>query len=258
MKYLKIAALAVFISIMLTNITTAQDRLYKINLFRSYSFRPEAFIDFKPPDKCDEKPYLILMDKSIKLNFTYIEPIEMYVIAEKGLWIRKDSHVESQQVGFLSYGESIIVDGITPDKKWYHTDRGYISSKYVQENSVYCALDIADYNSSTNGNKRPENREIQSTGTYLGVFKLTYYCSCSVCCGKSSGKTASGTYPVSGQTISVDPNIISLGSHVIINGHEYIAEDTGGVIKGNVIDVYMNSHQAALQAGVQYAEVYLK
>lgn len=36
----------------------------------------------------------------------------------------------------------------------------------------------------------------------------------------------------------MDPSVISPGSAVLINGHEYIAEDIGGAVKGNVIDIY--------------------
>ena len=43
----------------------------------------------------------------------------------------------------------------------------------------------------------------------------------------------------------------------MINGEIYVAEDCGGAIKGNRIDVYHDTHSEALDFGVQYAEVYL-
>lgn len=93
----------------------------------------------------------------------------------------------------------------------------------------------------------------------LGQFKLTAYCACSKCCGKwSGGNTASGTKPTANRTIAVDTSVIPFGTEVIINGVTYIAEDTGSAINGNKIDIYMESHQAALQFGVQYAEVFIK
>ena len=96
------------------------------------------------------------------------------------------------------------------------------------------------------------------TGKLLGRFKLTAYCNCSKCCGKwAGGPTASGVMPKAGRTIAVDPKVIPLGSKVKINGHTYVAEDTGGAIKGNRIDVYHSSHSAALDFGVQHADVYL-
>lgn len=103
----------------------------------------------------------------------------------------------------------------------------------------------------------------------LGEFKLTAYCSCEKCCGKwalnrpkdDNGKDivygSNGTVLIAGTSIAVDPSVIPYGSKVEINGHTYTAHDTGGAIKGNRIDVYFDSHQDALNFGVQYAEVFL-
>lgn len=98
----------------------------------------------------------------------------------------------------------------------------------------------------------------ESNGTSLGQFKITAYCNCSKCCGKwAGGPTASGTMPTAGRTIAVDPKVIPLGTKVIINGHIYVAEDTGGAIKGNKIDMFFASHAEALAWGVKYKEVSL-
>ena len=97
----------------------------------------------------------------------------------------------------------------------------------------------------------------------LGEFKITFYCPCSKCCGKwADGITATGTTAVAGRTIAVDPSVIPYGSEVIIRWsdgteHSYVAEDCGGSIKNNRIDVYMDSHEEALQAGVKTAEVFI-
>lgn len=91
----------------------------------------------------------------------------------------------------------------------------------------------------------------------LGRFKITAYCPCSICCGKDNGITASGTKVKEGRTIAVDPKVIPLGSKVEINGKTYVAEDVGGAIKGNTIDLYFNSHSEANNWGVKYRNVYL-
>lgn len=97
------------------------------------------------------------------------------------------------------------------------------------------------------------------SGTSLGVFKISHYCPCPICCGEfSNGITASGTTAQAGRTIAVDPSLIPLGSSVLINGQAYIAEDTGGAIKGNRIDVFVSTHSEALANGVYYAEVILQ
>ena len=90
----------------------------------------------------------------------------------------------------------------------------------------------------------------------LGTFKLTAYCACEKCCGKSDGITATGTKATANRTIAVDKTVIPYGTTVIINGNEYVAEDTGGAIKGNIIDIFFDDHEEALNFGVQYANVY--
>lgn len=103
-----------------------------------------------------------------------------------------------------------------------------------------------------------EAKEKEPSVTYLGEFTCYAYCPCAACCGKgASGITATGTQARAGRTIAVDPKVIPLGSRVVINGHTYIAEDTGGAIKGNKIDIFTGSHREARTFGVQRLEVYL-
>lgn len=109
-----------------------------------------------------------------------------------------------------------------------------------------------------------EPEEVELPEYYnLGEFKLTAYCACAKCCGKSDGITATGTHAKAGRTIAVDPDVIPYGSEVVIefkNGtsHTYIAEDCGGAISDNRIDIYFDSHEEALKFGVQKADVKVK
>lgn len=103
----------------------------------------------------------------------------------------------------------------------------------------------------------------------LGNFRLTAYCSCELCCGKWANNRpvdengneivygSIGERLREGYSIAVDPNVIPYRSKVIINGNVYEAQDCGGAIKGNRIDVYHESHGAALDFGVQYVEVFI-
>lgn len=93
----------------------------------------------------------------------------------------------------------------------------------------------------------------------LGDFKITAYCACAKCCGKNAKKgiTRTGTKPQANHTISVDPKIIPLGTTVYIDGCSYVAEDTGSGIHGKKIDMYFNTHQEALNFGVQHKHVQL-
>lgn len=92
----------------------------------------------------------------------------------------------------------------------------------------------------------------------MGEFDITYYCPCEQCCLKTDGITATGTKAEEGRTIAVDPDIIPLGTEVIINGHTYTAEDIGGAIQGNRVDIFVESHQRALELGIDVAEVKVK
>jgi 3D (Asp-Asp-Asp) domain-containing protein len=87
------------------------------------------------------------------------------------------------------------------------------------------------------------------------LVEATAYCSCVKCCGKSDGITASGKKAKANHTIAVDKSVIPLGTHIIYNGIEYVAEDTGGAIKGNRIDIYFDSHEEALKWGRQQIEI---
>ena len=94
--------------------------------------------------------------------------------------------------------------------------------------------------------------------TYLGEFEITYYCPCSECCGKTDGITASGALAQEGITVAADWDILPPGSKIYIEGIGYrTVEDKGGLIKGNKIDVFMDSHAAALEAGRHMANVML-
>lgn len=98
--------------------------------------------------------------------------------------------------------------------------------------------------------------------TYLGEFKFTYYCACELCCGKEDGVTASGTTATEGRTIAVDPSVIPYGSRLKVvfeDGFEavYVAEDCGGSIKNNRIDIFVSSHSKALELGTNHGSVYL-
>lgn len=114
------------------------------------------------------------------------------------------------------------------------------------------------------GEDKPAEGNAELTiGEPLGEFKLTAYCPCMKCCGKTDGITSTGTLAAEGRTIAVDPRVIPYGSAVTIyfadgTVHTYTAEDCGGAIKANRIDVFFSSHDAARAFGVQSAMVYVE
>ena len=114
-----------------------------------------------------------------------------------------------------------------------------------------------------------EPEETEAELVYIGTFGLTAYCGCVECCGEyaynrpidESGNVivigSIGVQLEAGVSIAVDPRVIPYGTRVVINGHTYIAQDTGGKIKGNRIDIYFESHQEAWDFGMQNAEVFI-
>lgn len=107
---------------------------------------------------------------------------------------------------------------------------------------------------------KEEAEEAEQAAVYMGNFTATAYCICYDCCRKTPdhpayGITASGKRATPGRTVAVDPCKIPLGSIVIIDGKEYVAEDTGGSIKGNRVDICFASHEEALQFGRRRVEV---
>lgn len=95
---------------------------------------------------------------------------------------------------------------------------------------------------------------VTGTSGKSGVYKVTAYCACMQCCGKTNGITASGAKATANHTIAA-PRTFAFGTKVVINGTTYVVEDRGGAIQGNRIDIYMNSHAEALRWGVRYVEV---
>ena len=98
-----------------------------------------------------------------------------------------------------------------------------------------------------------EEREMVS----LGVFRITYYTNSIECCGKTDGVTKSGAIARSNHTIAVDPEVIQLGTEVMIGGTVYTAEDIGGAVKGKVIDIYVDDLSAGRPFDAGEMEVFI-
>ena len=93
---------------------------------------------------------------------------------------------------------------------------------------------------------------------YIGECTVTHYC-CELyahVCGDGDGLTATGI-PVTPGVVAVDPEVIPLGSTVIIDGQAYLAADTGGAVRGNHVDIAVATHQEAEALGTTTAEVWV-
>lgn len=98
-----------------------------------------------------------------------------------------------------------------------------------------------------------ENAQLneQIKWTSIGQFKITYYWPGE---DEYGSMTATGVTAKEGRTIAVDPTIIPYGTRVIINNHEYVAEDCGGAVKGKVIDIFVEE----TYQDMYYTEVFVR
>ena len=91
---------------------------------------------------------------------------------------------------------------------------------------------------------------------YLGTYKITGYDTCSRCCGKSDGVTASGTQATVGRTCAA-PATFAFGTRLWIDGlGERVVEDRGGGVNGQHIDVLCADHPACYAITGSY-DVYI-
>ncbi|WP_163655565.1 G5 and 3D domain-containing protein [Listeria sp. PSOL-1] len=97
----------------------------------------------------------------------------------------------------------------------------------------------------TNYSVQPVSSEASVNGERSFVVEATAY--------SGGGITATGinlSANPGAKVISVDPRVIPLGSRVFVEGYgEAIAGDTGGAIKGNIIDVYFPNESSCYSWG---------
>lgn len=93
-------------------------------------------------------------------------------------------------------------------------------------------------------------------------YYITFYCSCSICCGPSAcGVCADGT-PVSDSpldhSVAADSSI-PFGTQLIIpelSGHIYTVHDRGSAVNSGHIDIYTSSHELALSSPCGFYDIY--
>ena len=119
-------------------------------------------------------------------------------------------------------------------------------NEYVQYKAMYECIQVER-------NQLQEQVDELSKWKSLGVFKITAYFYGE---DEYGDLTSTGVKAQVNHTIAVDPKIIPYGSEVMIDGQIYVAEDCGGAVKNNVIDVWVE-HQSN-SFGVKYKEIYIK
>lgn len=172
----------------------------------------------------------------------------VYVTAQNGLNIRTTPGTEKAPVDTVSNGTKLqlVTNHDTGVDNWsmvcYKDEIRYVCNKYISKEKQQTK------------EKEKENNN-NSNKTYLGSYRITYYCNCSACCGSwAGGPTASGKYPEAGVTIATGSEF-SYGTQLMINGHIYTVQDRG--VGNGCIDIYCSSHSEACAGGMYYTDVYL-
>lgn len=104
---------------------------------------------------------------------------------------------------------------------------------------------------STNTTKQTTSNTSTSSSAArtLTMEATAYTANCTGCSGITANGTNLHANP-NARVIAVDPSIIPLGTKVWVEGYgEAIAADTGGAIKGNRIDVYVQTNSQAYAWG---------
>lgn len=132
---------------------------------------------------------------------------------------------------FNSKGDMVKGKQTISNKTYLFNEDGTLN-KEIQE-------EVSQENVKTSSDKKDSNIYYDKSGNPLGTGKK-YISNASAYTGDTI--TASGQRPRWG-TIAVDPRVIPLGSRVYIPYFDkvFIANDTGGIIRGTMIDIFMNS-----------------
>lgn len=149
-----------------------------------------------------------------------------------------------------------------------------VLSEIIIREPVNKIVQVNNKVTSRAGNERSINNPASTANTTLAkkvegktpivkTFNTSAYCSCSKCCGKSTGKTASGAYASSWYTLAAGRSY-PIGTIIYIpyfknqpNGGWFVVQDRGGAISNSRLDVYMGTHSQALQFGRRSLECYV-
>lgn len=153
-------------------------------------------------------------------------------------------------------------------------ERVEISSKVIKE-PVNKIVEIRTTQITSRGGERlATNNPALTASTTLAkavegitptvkTFNTSAYCACMKCCGKTNGITASGEKALAWYTLAAGKSY-KLGTIIYIpafadkpNGGWFVVQDRGGAISNNKLDVYMNTHEEALQFGRRSLECYI-
>lgn len=161
----------------------------------------------------------------------------------RGLRVRRGPGMSHRIVATVAEGSVVqilagpVSDG---DDDWFQISasgatNGWAPSQYLTDNNT----------ASGNGGGGPRSFIARMTAYADGVGGVP-----------KNARTASGT-PTRWGVVAVDPKMIPIGSTLTIDGYEgvFVAEDTGGGIKGPALDLWLADPSEAKRYGTQYRRV---
>ncbi len=164
-------------------------------------------------------------------------------VTASSLNVRSGASTSNSVVGKLARGTKVEI--LASSNGWYQikyagNKTGWVSGSYISLNSSSSSSNSSYISLNSSSSSSNSSLNVSST---LTVKSYAY---------TGGGITATGTKPKYG-TIAVDPKVIPYGTKVYIKELDkvFTAEDTGGGIKGNKIDIYMPTESDCTKWGVR-------
>ena len=168
-----------------------------------------------------------------------------------------NSSMLSGTTNVIKEGTDGLVDRVYRE---YYENGDLISRDIVKEDVKVAAVDaVVEYGTKPRQSISYSRINVSRGGEYR--YKACLEMTATAYC--ISGTTASGMKTRYG-VVAVDPRVIPLGTRLYIEAENgtwiygtAVAADTGGAVKGNIIDLYVETYNEAISFGRRKAKVYI-
>ena len=185
--------------------------------------------------------FLLVLTVIFSIGVTNIYADSTGIVTASKLNVRKGPSIKYSRKGSLNKSKSVTI--LDESNGWYKINlngsQGWVSKKYIKLSE----------NSTSNNAPNLDNTQDKIVRT-LNVEATAYTAY------NSYSLTSTGQKPKWG-TIAVDPRVIPYGTKIYIPefNQTFIANDTGGAIKGNKIDIFMNTKKECYNWGRRTIEI---